>query len=53
VFIRFLNGNNQLPVSIKNEIVKEANKCFISIASIWAMAIKISLGKLELQGNFL
>lgn len=34
-FIWFLNGDNQLPVSIKNLIADTSNKCFLSIASIW------------------
>jgi PIN domain nuclease of toxin-antitoxin system len=48
----FINGDNQLPQkSIK--IIKDINiKCFISIASIWEIAIKISLGKLDINGGF-
>lgn len=51
-FIWFLNGDNQLPVSVKNLIADTSNNCFISITSIWEMAIKSSLNKLELQGDF-
>ena len=51
-FIWFLNGDNQLPVSIKNLITDTSNKCFLSITSIWEIAIKSSLNKLELQGDF-
>lgn len=51
-FIWFLNGENQLPVSTKNLITDTSNKCFLSIASIWEIAIKSSLNKLELQGDF-
>jgi PIN domain nuclease of toxin-antitoxin system len=51
-FIWFLNGESQLPVSIKNLIADTANKCYVSIASIWEIAIKVSLNKLELQGDF-
>ena len=51
-FIWFLNGDNQLPVSIKNLITDTSNKCFLSIASIWEIAIKSSLNKLELKGDF-
>lgn len=51
-FIWFLNGDNQLPVAVKNLIADTSNKCFISIASIWEIAIKSSLNKLELQGDF-
>ena len=51
-FIWFLNGDNQLPLSIKNLIADTGNRCYLSIASIWEIAIKASLNKLELQGDF-
>ena len=51
-FIWFLNGDNQLPTSIKDTIAATSNKCFLSIASLWEIAIKSSLNKLELQGDF-
>ncbi|TKK64138.1 type II toxin-antitoxin system VapC family toxin [Ilyomonas limi] len=51
-FIWFLNGDSQLPAAIKNLIADTSNKCFLSIGSIWEIAIKVSLNKLELQGDF-
>lgn len=51
-FIWFLNGDTQLPPSIKNLISDTSNRCLLSIASIWEIAIKSSLKKLELQGDF-
>jgi PIN domain nuclease of toxin-antitoxin system len=51
-FIWFLNGDNQLPTTVKNLISDTSNRCYLSIASLWEIAIKSSLGKLELQGNF-
>lgn len=51
-FIWFLNGDSQLPTTIKNLIADTSNKCFLSIGSIWEIAIKVSLNKLELQGDF-
>ena len=51
-FIWFLNGDNQLPQKVKIQIADLNNKCFLSICSIWEIAIKSSLGKLELQGSF-
>jgi len=39
-FIWFLNGDNQLPAAIKNAIADTSNKCVLSIASIWEIAIK-------------
>ncbi len=51
-FIWFLNGDEQLPQNLKNSIADTTNDCFLSIASLWEIAIKSSLGKLELKGNF-
>ena len=51
-FIWFLNGDDQLPISLKTLVADTSNKCFISIASIWEIAIKSSLNKLELKGDF-
>ena len=51
-FIWFINGDNQLPEKIRNTIENSENECFLSIASIWEISIKISLGKLKLQSNF-
>lgn len=51
-FIWFLNGDDQLPISVKSQIADSSNKCFVSIASMWEIAIKVNLGKLDLQGPF-
>lgn len=51
-FIWFLNGDNQIPDILKKEISNTSNKCYISIASLWEIAIKLSLKKLELNGEF-
>ena len=50
--IWFINGDDQLPEkSIK--LIKNLNsRCFVSIASVWEIAIKLSLGKLDLNGRF-
>lgn len=50
--IWFINGDHQLPGKSIQLIQNLENKCFISIASIWEIAIKLSLGKLELNGGF-
>ena len=44
----FKNDSKQLPKEIMGEIENETNDIFVSTASIWEMAIKSSLGKLEL-----
>lgn len=51
-FIWFLNGDEQLPQNLKKQIADVSNKCFISIGSLWEIAIKSSLGKLKLNGPF-
>jgi len=50
--IWFINGDHQLPNKSIHLIQNLENKCFISIASIWEIAIKLSLGKLDLNGGF-
>lgn len=47
----FLIDDDQLPASPKEVIVDNSNECFVSIASLWEIAIKHSLGKLELQNE--
>ena len=45
--IWFLNGDKQLSKPARAAIEKVSNNKYISIASLWKMAIKISLKKLE------
>ena len=46
-FIWFINGDSALPQKVVGVIKNVENKCFISIASLWEIAIKSSLKKLE------
>jgi len=49
--IWFLNGDNNISGKARLEIeTKEGN--YVSIASIWEIAIKISIGKLDLKYSF-
>jgi len=48
-FIWFVENDKQLPLKIKNELEDHNNIIIISIASLWEMAIKMSLGKLKLS----
>jgi len=50
--IWFLNGDNDLSDKAKKAIEAEDAINFISIASLWEISIKISLGKLELKTPF-
>ena len=51
-FIWFINGDESLPPNIRKEISDVNNKIFMSIASLWEIAIKYKLGKLELRSSF-
>ena len=51
-FLWFLEGSDQLSHKVKSEIKDIKNSCFISIASLWEIAIKSSLGKLNLKFPF-
>ena len=48
-FLWFLAGDSRLRVASRRRIENKANDKFLSIASIWEMAIKVSLGKLEID----
>src|SRR5580704_10973584 len=51
-FIWFIEGDEQLSKKSRNEIVHIDNDCFLSIASLWEIAIKSSNGKLNLKVPF-
>ncbi len=50
-FIWFVSNDANLPISTKDNI-ESAEDVFLSIASLWEMAIKLNIGKLSIQGNF-
>lgn len=50
--IWFINGDTELSPTARAAIETENIINFVSIASFWEMAIKISLGKLELKTPF-
>jgi PIN domain nuclease of toxin-antitoxin system len=49
--IWFVTDSKQLPKSTKKRIENPDNHCFISIATLWEMGIKYSLGKLKLKAE--
>lgn len=51
-FIWFVEGDGQLSQKARQAIEEKGVENFISIASLWKIAIKISLGKLELKTPF-
>jgi PIN domain nuclease of toxin-antitoxin system len=50
-FIWYSEDNSKLPESIKLEI-ETADRVCISIASLWEIAIKLSIGRLSLRSNY-
>jgi len=44
----FLSGDDRMSAESKNIISDPKNHCYISIASLWEIAIKIKIGKLKL-----
>ncbi|WP_373537232.1 type II toxin-antitoxin system VapC family toxin [Microcoleus sp.] len=49
--IWFVSNDPNLPLSTRDKI-ESADDVFLSIASLWEMAIKLNIGKLPLQGAF-
>ena len=50
-FIWFVENDPKLPVSIRNVMEDTQYNLFISIASLWEIVIKSSLGKLPMRKN--
>jgi PIN domain nuclease of toxin-antitoxin system len=51
-FIWFVEDNPSLSLHARMLIEEPTNDVFLSIASVWEMAIKVSLGKLDLNQPF-
>ena len=47
-FLWFINGDAQLSTRARSSIEDSQNQSLLSTASVWEMAIKVSLGKLSL-----
>ncbi|MBW4583399.1 MAG: type II toxin-antitoxin system VapC family toxin [Tildeniella nuda ZEHNDER 1965/U140] len=52
VFLWYIQGSLTLSASAKDIIEARENRIYLSIASLWEIAIKVGLGKLELQSSF-
>ena len=50
--IWFLNGDDKLSIKSKEIIENQENSKFVSIATIWEIAIKISLDKFKFEKGF-
>ena len=51
-FLWFIQGDPTLPESTIHAIEKSENEVFFSAASYWELCIKISIGKLKLEGSW-
>lgn len=51
-FLWFIAGSDELSDKAREHIEDENNRVFLSAASLWEMAIKVSLGKLTLSEPF-
>jgi PIN domain nuclease of toxin-antitoxin system len=49
VFLWYLQDDDQLTPAIANILESTENKLYLSIASLWEIAIKLGIGKLELE----
>lgn len=50
--IWFCEGNPALTQAARAAIEDSRNECYVSHATVWEMAIKFSLGKLQLQVSY-
>lgn len=51
-FLWFISGSDRLSINARNYITDLENELILSVASVWEIAIKSSLGKLELLCPF-
>lgn len=51
VFLWFITGDSQLPENIVSQIIDKKNNCFVSIASIWEIVIKLSIKNFTSNGR--
>ena len=51
-FMWFVNGEENLTVNARKVITNPDNSNFISVATLWEIAIKVSIGKLTLSKDF-
>jgi PIN domain nuclease of toxin-antitoxin system len=51
-FLWFISGSNRLSIDAQRFIADLDNQLVLSLASLWEIAIKISIGKLELLQPF-
>jgi PIN domain nuclease of toxin-antitoxin system len=51
VFLWWVAGSSDLSRRARTAIADAKNECLVSMASAWEMAVKVSLGKLTIDGS--
>ena len=51
-FLWFIMGNSNLSANARVYVEEQSNEKFLSVASLWEIAIKVSIGKLSLSAPF-
>jgi PIN domain nuclease of toxin-antitoxin system len=51
-FIWWITGNDQFPKALQKKLGLAAGTIYISVVSLWEMALKIKLGKLQMPEPF-
>ncbi len=49
--IWFITDDKKLPLKTKKILEEKENRCFVSLATFWEIAIKYSLGRLDLNAS--
>ena len=47
----YFNGNDEMPQTTREVILNSENTIHVSIATVWEVAIKMSIGKLSFDGG--
>ena len=51
-FLWYILGSDQLPSNTRRIIEESDNKLFLSKASMWEIAIKVNIGKIQLHESY-
>ena len=51
ILLWYMKGDSRISTETKKKIENSSNNILISNASLWEMAVKVNIGKLELNGS--
>ena len=51
ILLWYMKGDSRISTETEEKIENFSNNIWISNASLWEMAVKVNIGKLELNGN--